>query len=139
MDDTDETRWKNRGVIVEKLMQLFVYYPLELEPAYAGIKLELEALFKNAFESSSERNSRPLYDPRAKYLEPDIAHPHMQPPYYTAMGTYLGLAYLVYSGLNKPVHGTAEYLPVNREQMMSVDPGMVSFLEKYMFVNSFTG
>jgi hypothetical protein len=75
---------------------------------------------------------RPVYNPRPKYTEPDVAHGHMQPPYYTAMGAYLGLAYETYFGLEKPGREEREYLPRNRREMVVYDPKMVSFLERYM-------
>jgi len=132
MDGIDETQWEHRGIIAEKIMQLFVYYPLELDTGYAEIKKELENAFLKAIGSSVKIGDRPVYHPRSKYAEPDIAHAHMQPPYYTALGAYLGLAYEVYYGLKKPGLGTREYLPINREEMVTFDPKMVSFLEKYM-------
>ena len=112
-------------------MQLFVYYPLELDDDYDDLQVELEAAFNNAIEPRDEIGGRPLYDPEDS-SRPDEAHPHMGPPYYTAVGAYLGLGYEIHFGLSRPDRNQTEYFPITDEEMSRFDLALVAFLDRVM-------
>jgi len=131
IEGVDETLPEHQGPIAQKLMQLFVYYPLELDTDYDDLQVELEAAFNKAIEPRDEIGGRLLYDPE-DYSHPDEAHPHMGPPYYTAMGAYLGLGYDVHFGLTRPDRNETEYYPVTDDEMSRFDPALVAFLDRVM-------
>jgi hypothetical protein len=131
IEGIDETRTDHRGTVAQKLMQLFVYYPLERDPDYSDLKAELEGAFEGAIEPNDEIEGQPLYDAN-DYSRPDEAHPHMGPPYYTALGAYLGLGYEVRFGLSQPDRGETEYYPITTEEVSRLDPALVAFLDKHM-------
>ena len=131
LDGIDETQPENRGTVAQKLMQLFVYYPLELDPEYADLKRELESAFIEAIRPREETGGRPVYDPD-DYSNPDEAHPHMGPPFYTALGAYLGLGYEIHSGLTRPTRNETEYYPISDEEMNLLDPALIRFLDTYL-------
>ena len=131
IEGVDETMPEHQGTIAQKLMQLFVYYPLELDAEYDDLQVELEAAFNKAIEPRDEIGGRPLYNPD-DYSHPDEAHPHMGPPYYTAIGAYLGLGYEVHFGLTRTNRNETEYYPITGEEMSRLDPDLVTFLDNTM-------
>ena len=131
IDGVDETQTDHRGTVAQKLMQLFVYYPLEQDPEYSDLKAELQHAFGEAIQPHQEIGDLPLYD-ATDYSRPDDAHPHMGPPHYTSLGAYLGLGYEVHFGLSRPNRDETEYYPITAEEMSSLDPALVAFLDKHM-------
>ena len=107
------------------------FFPARQESGYAEIKWDLEAAFSEACLPHEQIGGRPVYDPR-DYSIPDEAHPHMGPPFYTALGAYPGLGYEVHFGLTHPLRDATEYYPITDEEMSRLDPILVEFLDKYM-------
>ncbi len=134
MDGMDETAQVPSSTTAQKLMQLFVYYPLELDESYSAVKEELVQAFMAAIEHNEEI-SGPVYDQEA-YSEFDEAHPHMDAPYFTGIGKHLGLAYEVYTELRQSERYETEYYPITPDEIKELDPLMTSFLGKYMVIKN---
>ena len=134
IDEMDETEQVPSSTTAQKLMQLFVYYPLELDESYSAVKDELELAFMTAIKLNEEIGC-PVYDSEA-YSVFDEAHPHMDAPYFTGIGKHLGLAYEVYTNLRYPEQYETEYYPITPDEIKELDPLMAAFLEKYMTINN---
>ena len=103
------------------VFQVLAYYALNNAPYYADVKAELLAAYASARE-------RGIYEPRDKYLEPDIAHPGI----LTAPGAYFALAADVYYGIAESESvDDAEYRVSDREHMADADPLMYAFLSRH--------
>lgn len=136
IEGVDETAPAHRGTVAQKLMQLFVYYPLEQLPDFQDWKVELSNAFEAAVQPRPDIGQKPVYDPQ-DYSQYDEAHPHMKPPHFTAMGAYLGLGYEVWFGLTPYRRGETEYYPIDKEEMMDLDPALADFLDRTMAPNKY--
>ena len=135
IDGMDETEQVPSSTTAQKLMQLYVYYPLELDESYSAVKEELVQAFMAAIEHNEEIDG-PVYDSEA-YSVFDEAHPHMDAPYFTGIGKHLGLAYEVYTKLRHPERYETEYYPITPDEIKELDSLIAAFLEKYMIINNY--
>lgn len=133
----DELQRDNGRAIPQKLMQLFVYYPLEnRKGSNTAIKTIADALHsayntaKNTSRSDVGCQGKVYEDVGTAYTQKDDQHPHMVGPIFVDEGAYLGLAYEIGSG-DRMVLGSGEFCAASKTELNARDSKMADFLRTY--------